>query len=147
VRYDSGWEVEAPLPQYGYGLRDEVSREWVVRHLAGDVASWHAAVLSLRYDQNGERPDGHAWYRDPARYVERRLTPSRFEVALLRMWVREPDGIYGYLSLLDRDASEGGRWVPAAALRPLSPDEVAAFHADQAQRTARRSILPTRCAR
>jgi hypothetical protein len=32
---------------------------------------------------------------------------------------------------------------PAAALRPLLPDEIAAFHADQAQRVARGSILPT----
>jgi hypothetical protein len=59
------------------------------------------------------------------------------------MWVSEPDGIYGYVSLLERDPREGGRWVPAAALRPLLPDEIAALHADQAQRVARRSVLPT----
>jgi hypothetical protein len=29
------------------------------------VASWHAALLTLRYDENGDRPDGRAWYRDP----------------------------------------------------------------------------------
>ncbi|WP_133977352.1 hypothetical protein [Kribbella voronezhensis] len=111
-------------------MRDEASREWVVQRLAGEAASWYAAVLNLRYDENGERPNSRAWYRSPAQHVERRITPTRFEVALLHMWVGEPDGIYGYVSLLERDPRGGGRWVPAAALRLLLPDEVTAFQAD-----------------
>jgi hypothetical protein len=74
MRYDSVWEVEAPMRQYGYGVWDEVNREWVARHLAGEAASWHATVLNLRYDRKGERPVSHAWYRDQAQYVERRIT-------------------------------------------------------------------------
>jgi hypothetical protein len=118
MRNASVWEVEAPVRLCGHGVRDEVSQEWLVRDLAGEVASWQAAMLNMRYDRDSERPDRHAWNRDPAQYVERRLTPSRFEVALLHMWVREPDGIYGYVSLLERDPRDGGRWVLAAALRP-----------------------------
>jgi hypothetical protein len=118
VRYDCVWDDKAPVPKHGYGVRDGHSREWLVQRLAAEAAGWQAAVLNLHYDQDGERPDTNAWYRDPPVFVERRLTPSRKEIALLHVWVREPDGIYGHVSLLERASRTGGCWVPATALRP-----------------------------
>jgi hypothetical protein len=120
---------------------DSVTEQWVIRNLSSQLASWHAAWLMLRYDENGDRPDGHAWYRDPPVHVELRITPRRTEIALLHMWVREPGGLHGYVTYLERDPRDAGRWAAANALRKLAQDEIEMFTAEQANR---RSLgLPT----
>jgi hypothetical protein len=134
LRYQSRFDPEARWPQLGLGVWDDVERLWIARNLAGDVASWHAAILSLRYTDAGERPDDCAWYRDPAPYVELHITASRTEVAMLHMWAREPDGLHGYVTYLERPPSDGGRWASATALRPLTPDEMEQFAERQAAR-------------
>jgi hypothetical protein len=70
--------------------------------------AWHAATLSLRYDESGERPDTAAGWIDPPRPVILNFTVSRTERALLHMWVREPDGWHGWVSYLERDPSSAG---------------------------------------
>lgn len=57
----------------------------------GEIASWHAVVLNLRYNRDGEGLTVVRGSATPAQHAERRITPSRFELALLHMWVREPD--------------------------------------------------------
>jgi hypothetical protein len=134
VRYESRFDTEAPMPQVGHGVWDTVEKRWIAQNLAGEAASWHAAILNLRYTETGERPDDCAWYRDPAPHVELRITASRTEAAKLYMWVREPDGLHGYVTYLERPARDGGRWAPAAALRQLTPDEIDQFAERQAAR-------------
>jgi hypothetical protein len=60
MRYVAMFDTDAPMPQFGHGIWDNTGREWVAQYLAGEVASWHAAILSLRYDENGDRPGGTA---------------------------------------------------------------------------------------
>jgi hypothetical protein len=110
------------------------SKAGLAQNLAGDVASWHAAILNLRYTETDERLSDCAWYRDPAPYVELHITARRTEAARLHMWVRERDGLQGYVTYLERPARDGGRWAPAAALRPLTPDEMEEFAERQAAR-------------
>src|SRR5690349_15977415 len=50
---------------FNHGVWDGVAKEWVAKGLPNKVVSWHAAILALRYDEDGERPDDRAWYRDP----------------------------------------------------------------------------------
>jgi hypothetical protein len=134
VRDESRFDAEAALPQFGSGVWDTVEQSWLARNLSGEVASWHAALLNLRYTDAGERPNDCAWYRDPAPYVELHITASRTEVAQLHMWAREPDGLHGYVTYLERPPSDGGRWAPASALRALTPDEMEQFAERQAGR-------------
>jgi hypothetical protein len=65
MRYVDRWGIGAPNPILNHGVWDSATEEWVTRNLSSQVASWHAALLTLRYDENGDRPDGRAWYRDP----------------------------------------------------------------------------------
>jgi len=118
----------------GHGVWDMVTEEWIARDLWSKVASWHAAILTLRYDENGERPDDRGWYRDPPQYVELHLTPSRTEIALLHLWIKETNGIHGYVTYLERDPRDAGRWAEAANLRKLTDSEIAAFQGRRANR-------------
>ena len=130
---DGRW---APHSLFNHGVWDSVAEDWVVHNLSTATATWHAAALSLRYDDRGDRPDGHARYLDPPTHIELHVTARRTEIALLHMWVRESDAWHGYLTYLERDPRDGGRWAPASALRPLSQAEIAAFGERQAVRRA-----------
>lgn len=134
MRYVDSWEMGSKYPQLGHGVWDSVTEEWIALDLSSRAASWQAAILSLRYDDHGDRPDDRAWYRDPPQHVELRITPSRSEVALLHMWVREPDGMHGYVTYLERDPRDAGRWASATALRKLTRQEIDAFAIDQENR-------------
>jgi hypothetical protein len=148
VRYVGRWDGDASNPRYCHGIWDRAGGEWVVRNLPGAAASWQAAVLSLRFDGAGERPGAHARYLDSPTCVELRIGAGRTEVALLHMWAREDDGWHGYLTYLERDPRDPGRWAPAAALRPLTQPEIEEFaeredrpRSDEYSR-ARRSVVP-----
>jgi hypothetical protein len=69
-------------------------------------------------------------------HIELHVTARRTEIALLHMWVREADDWHGYLTYLERDPRDVGRWAPASALRPLSQAEIAGFGERQAVRGA-----------
>lgn len=133
-RYEDRFDVDAPMPQVGNGVWDTIEDAWVAENLSGETAGWHAAILSLRYTMDGERPDDCAWYRDPAVHVELRITASRTEAALLHLWAREATGLHGFVTYLERPARDGGRWAPAAHLRQLTPAEIDAFKERQAAR-------------
>jgi hypothetical protein len=137
VRYLARWDLAAAHPQFSDGIWDSVTEEWVVRGLATAVASWHAAVLSLRYEGEAERPNGRARYMDPPTRVELHITVKRTEAALLHMWAREADGWHGYVTYLDRDPRDGGRWANASALRPLDEDEGSQTHTSELGRSGR----------
>ncbi|TDW18582.1 hypothetical protein EV650_5171 [Kribbella kalugense] len=129
MRYAQRWDPDAPKGSapFHYGVWDEDRREWVARGLTGPDAGIHAAVLSLRYEGPGERPDQAARWRDVPVHVELTVSPSMTEVALLHMWAREDDGWHGYITYLERHPLEPGRWAHSSKMRRLSEDEVQAF--------------------
>lgn len=141
MRYVDRWELHAPNPMSNHGVWDAVAGDWVAQGLSHQAASWHAAILTLRYDEDGERPEDRAWYRDPPQHAELHITPRRTEVVLLHLWVRESDGLHGYVTYLERDSRDAGRWAEAARLRKLTVSEIAAFQDRHAQR-ARSFGLP-----
>ena len=142
MRYVDRWDADARLPQFAHGIWDSVAEVWVARDLESAVASWQAAALSLRYEDDAERPDGRARYLDPPTHVELHVTVKRTEIALLHMWARQTDGWHGYVTYLERDPRDAGRWAPASSLRPLTQTEIDAFAERQASRRSFR--LPTR---
>jgi hypothetical protein len=132
-QYD--WDHQATPPAL-YGVWDNVRSEWIARGLTGPEAGLQAATLCLRFAGLAERSEREARWLDPAVHVELTVSPSRTEVALLRMWVREDDGWYGYVSYLERPPLDPGRWAYSSVLRPMPEAEIESF---TRQHAARRS--------
>ncbi|TDW65633.1 hypothetical protein EV653_5644 [Kribbella pratensis] len=135
-RYDGDHQRSA---SYLYGIWDNARSEWAARGLPGPEAGLQAAMLSLRYSRLAERPDRDARWLAPTVHVELTVSPTLTEVALLRMWARETDGWYGYVTYLERHPLSSGRWAHASALKPLLVDDIETF---SRQRTARQSDRP-----
>lgn len=138
-QYD--WDHQAPPPCL-YGIWDNARGKWIARGLTGPEAGLQAALLCLRYSGRGERPERDARWLDSPVYVELTVSPSLTEVALLRMWIREDDAWFGYVSHLERHPLDAGRWANSSVLRPMSPGEVGSFARQQAARGATSGGLP-----
>lgn len=120
------WDHQAPPPAL-YGVRDNGRNGWVARGLTGPEAGLQAAILCLHYSGQVERHERDARWLDPPVCVELTVSPTLTEVALLRMWVREVDGWYGYVSYLERHPLDPGRWAHSSVLRPMSEGEMRSF--------------------
>ncbi|MGY4768968.1 hypothetical protein ACXC9Q_18810 [Kribbella sp. CWNU-51] len=79
MRYEERFDTDAPLPQFGHGVWDSLAGQWVAQRLADPAASSHAAILSLRYEGDAERPDACARYLDTPTPVELHVTARRAE--------------------------------------------------------------------